>query len=411
MVEKSYLVIYGSVSFFLLVGAYRNKCVVDKLFFGFFFLYYFIPFAPISDYRGIISLSTLKWFSVFVILSVSPFFFPKVTIGKRERNRRKYTGIRVNSYFTGFVLLHLFVVYIVLAKVYFSYGIIVIDQEARFGIGGVNSYLIKSAIYIPLFFPFLNQKGWFQRVVFLVAPLLPALLIGSRGTVILIIIALVLLVLIRESGKDYNLKDSLTWQKRRGMIVFVGVGSLAILNVFYYLRRVFSDVLISNVDLVSRYFTSTNILIFLIMPLYFGFKETVGITNTIIEGQMSNTGFIPLFFLELFTILPGEQQSPGRYVADLIGAKLDGGLTPGLFGGLFLDFGYISVLGGLGFVIIIRWLVTSSKYSDAFKIVLVLTISQFFHLYHRGFLKWEYFLGYLVVGFYLILLKRYRYQI
>merc|ERR1712115_477013 len=101
----------------------------------------------------------------------------------------------------------------------------------------------------------------------------------------------------------------------------------------------------------------------MILPIYFNLRETVGITNTIIKDNLRNDGIIPMFFLEIFTILPGKQDSPGILLGELIGKVGDAGLTPGMIGGLYLDLGFWAVIFPCIFIFLISYFYQRSSNS------------------------------------------------
>lgn len=376
-----------------------------KLICSFYLLYYIIPLPNISTYRGTITNETLVLYTLMLLLGLIPFL---TTFSPRSHKAiSTYQSIRLNNLFQIAVYIHLFVIYITLFFIYFSYGNILMNQEARFGIGGHLSYLIKSGIYVPLFFPFI-KKNFSSTLIFLALPLLPALLIGSRGTVILILMAVVLISVLNTfaPGEIFSLRKNKRWKQYKKHI-YIGITTcFGIIYVFYFIRREYSDVLLSNSEAINLYFESSSPLYYFILPLYAGLRETIGISNTIISNDYTNTFLnYPLFTSELLTVLPGEQPAPGKVLAKLIGAKLEGGLTPGILGGLYLDYGKYSIFSCLLFGMLIKFLSKKAVSSDLYKILFALTITQFFHLFHRGFLKPEYFIAYIVVFFYYLVTK------
>ena len=139
----------------------------------------------------------------------------------------------------------------------------------------------------------------------------------------------------------------------------------------------------------------------MILPLYLNLRETVGIANQIIIEDLKVGNVIPMFFLELFTILPGKQMSPGITLGNLIGKSGDAGLTPGIIGGAYLDIGYLTVFVPVLLILFITYFYKKSFIDDNFKVIYVLSLIQFFHVYHRGFLKLEYFMSFLIIFVYL----------
>jgi hypothetical protein len=372
----------------------------------FFFCYYFIPLPNISTYRGTISYETLQLYTLMIIIGMMPLMF-KYKIKKQRLNENR---IIVNKAFENVVSGHLVFVYLLLFYTLNKYGNILIQQELRFTLSPYIVYLIKSSIYIPLFYAFIKPKDRTSLVLikYTVLPLLPALFIGSRGTVISILIAVGLITILNayKSNEAYSVNNINVWAKFRKIIYSLISLILIIIHFFYYSRRIFSDNLISNMEVVKKYFDSDSPLYLVILPLYTSFRETIGIANSIItKGLENNVTSIPLFGAELLTVLPGFQPSPGKIIGDIVGRKLGGGLTPNILGGVYLDFGVLAIFSCIIFIALIKYFYTKSNYSDSYKIIYAITITQFFHLFHRGFLKPEYFFAYIIIFFYLFILS------
>ena len=142
------------------------------------------------------------------------------------------------------------------------------------------------------------------------------------------------------------------------------------------------------------------------MPLYASFRETIGLANVIVKNDYHNMETqYPLFVAELYTILPGKQPAPGQIIGGFVGKNLDGGLTPNLLGGLYMDFGVYAIFGCMIFIIIINFFYKKAIFNEYYKILYVVSLTQFFHLFHRGFLKPEYVMAYIIIFFYFFILK------
>ena len=400
---------YSVMSAFLFWTFINFNNLNIKIFSGFFFLYYFIPLPNISTYRGTIVYETLMLYTLMILIGLLPIIFK----GYSKINLKKtITKIEFNTLFKNAVTTHLLLVYLLLLIIYIKFGNVVLNQELRFKIPTVLGYLIKSTIYIPLFVTFIINterrtfKSVFPKYIFL--PLLPAILIGSRGTVILVIISLALLIIITNTlpGERYNLKTSIVWKRKKKLIYKLATLSIFIIYFFYYIRRFFSDKLLSNMGVIEKFFSSNNPIYLLILPIYASFRETIGLANVLVKNHYQNSiTQYPLFFQELTTVLPGEQMAPGKVIGQIVGSSLDAGLTPGILGGLYLDYKNYSIFGCLVFTLIINRLYNKSMYNEYSKILYVITLTQFFHLFHRGFLKPEYIMAYAIIFFYFVILK------
>jgi hypothetical protein len=315
-----------------------------------------------------------------------------------------------NKLFEKIVSLHLVLVYGFTLFIFLNYGNTLIHQELRFSISPYITYLVKSSIYIPLFYAFIKpvKRSNYTLLKYVILPLVPSLIIGSRGTVISILISIGIIYILKayKSNEEYSIKNEAVWGKFKKTIYALGGIILFIIHFFYYSRRIFSDTLISNMEVVKKYFNSDSPLYLPILPLYTSFRETIGIANVIItKGIVNDVVPYPLFISELFTVLPGTQPSPGKIIGDIIGRKLGGGLTPNILGGVYVDFGILAIFSCVLFVLIIKYFYSKSNINDAYKILYAITITQFFHLFHRGFLKPEYFMAYIVIGSYIYILS------
>jgi hypothetical protein len=239
---------------------------------------------------------------------------------------------------------------------------------------------------------------------------MPAFLLGSRGSIILVFISVGLLMLLKSQSQIELLQNNFTKGFKRHKSKLIGFGFLGIIAVYlvFYLRRSGAGSLASVEVLLENYFPNYNAFTLLVLPLYTTLRETVGIANRIIVNDLSNIYLpYPMFFAEMITILPGTQPAPGQILAKkIIGASADGGLTPGIIGGLYLDFKYWCLIFPLLISLWLKFLYLKAISSDFYKLMYVLSITQFVHLYHRGFLKIEYVMAYVIVIIYAVLLKK-----
>jgi len=127
---------------------------------------------------------------LFLVLFLLDFFIGSAGLKKYSY---EYHDV-INEKQQGLIKAHLVIVYVAVGYVYGTKGIVVLHQDLRFLIPTSISYVIKSSIYIPLIY-------WLSRCLkdrlgiffYVFLPLLPAILIGSRGTVIMILFGMVLI--------------------------------------------------------------------------------------------------------------------------------------------------------------------------------------------------------------------------
>lgn len=403
---KSYEFTHVTFSFLLLFITFTRKSINTKIFGFYLFLYYFIPFWNISDYRGTIHFYTLELYTYANFALILPLIF---TFDSRifSKSRKPYKKLTITPLFVNVLILHTIFVYLLLAYVFVTVGNVLVHQELRFFMSAKVSYLIKSTLYIPIFTFFFRREQFTKKniLLFVILPLFPAFFIGSRGTVIMIVISIMLLYLLKniEIGKKYYLNNSRAWRKNKYWVYLSGFIVLALFQIVYYTRRLVSHTFLTPVELSERYFGNSKWYSLLIMPIYFSLRETVGITERIVRNNISNTFFdYSMFFSELATILPGEQASPGIVLSQVLYVgDYEGGITPGIIGALYIDYRYWLVLILFLISFFIYFLYRKSMGSDIYKILYVITITQFFHIYHRGFFKPEYLFAYIIILFYI----------
>jgi hypothetical protein len=404
----SYVGLYLSFSCFLLYFIIKTERLNAKFFAIFFFMYYAIPFLNISTYRGEVSLYVLGVYSLIQFLVI-------VTLSWLEKKRL------VPSEFYGFVSTektemmywaHIGFIYIMVLYVYATIGFILIRQDLRFTISPMVEYIIKSGLVLPLIWVFShNFKPTTINVVkkFLL-PILPSLLIGSRGTFIMILISIMFsFFLFRVYGpRLYIDRYSFIFKKAKRYSIVAGVFGVFALYTGFYIRRDGVELITANELLYQYEFISSALWVKAILPLYIGLRESVGITDRIIMDSIINPADYPMFFMEMITFLPGHQEAPGIILARDIymaeGADEKYSLTPGIVGGLYIDYGFYCIPMIVSIAALVVFFYNRGISDLRFRMIYSLSIVQFFHLYHRGFLKLEYLVPYFVlIGFFLSL--------
>lgn len=395
---QSYNLIYlSTVSILITTLTIRNKATQILAFF--YLLYFGISTLNISTYRGTITFDTLTLFSLLILLSFPPFIFLKQT-----KKSNKSTIIQITNFFIQVTNIHLIIVYLVIIYIILKHGNVLINQSARFHISPSLTYIIKSSLIIPLFYPFYKNKNKTTFFFYFILPIIPTIFIGGRGSAIVMIGAYLIInfwnknefFISREKIKKINI--------RKSIIRFGFISTILIFGIFY-IRRAFNKDLVNVETLLKIYnFPSDSWIYIIILPLYTAFRETIGISNVIIENDYTNTySDVPLFFSELLTILPGNHSAPGQILGkEVIGSTLDGGLTPGLLGGLYIDFGWYSIFGSLILFLIICIFYIKSRINNYSLMLFALFFVQYIHLFHRGFLKLEYFTNIILLLIYFI---------
>ncbi len=406
MYLESYEYTHLTFSLLLLFITITRKSIHTKIFGFYLFLYYFIPFFNISTYRGTIHFYTLELYTYANFALILPLLFT-VSSNMFVKRIKAYKKITITPLFVQVLVVHTIFVYLLVAYVFVTVGNVLVHQELRFLMSAKVSYLIKSTLYIPIFTLFFTKSQFSKKniLLFIILPLFPAFFIGSRGTVIMIIISVILLYLLKNIpvGKKFYLNNSQAWRKNKYWVYLSGFIGLILFQIIYYTRRLVSHTFLTPVELAQQYFGNAKWYSLLIMPVYFSLRETVGITERIIRDNVTNTYYdSPMFFSEMLTMLPGDRQAPGDVLSRILYVgDYAGGITPGIIGGLYIDFGYWLIPILFFTSLFIYFIYRKSLNSDMYKIFYVITIAQFFHIYHRGFFKPEYLFAYAIILFYI----------
>lgn len=369
--------------------------MVMTLFLG---LYFFIGLLNISTLRGSIDNETLFVVIFYLFFILLPTWFVSVSVKSYEPK-----DYFLNSFGYFFIICHILSAYLALTYVYLSIGNVFINQELRFYMPVWSGYVIRSVLVIPIVISIIqNEKGTYyigSRNISILC-YTPCFLIGSRGTLITFLLTHVLCLYLCNKSLVHN-KFSKVYNLTKTKMTMISMVVLFVIVSGFYLRRINSDIFASPEELVSYYFDYDSFWIYIIMPFYFAFRETIGITNAIIMNGITNPLPIPLYFSDLFTLLPGDYKAAGQLLGDTIGRVGDGGLTPGIIGGLYIDFSYFGVLLVLCISLPLSLLYKYSYVNKKSAALFSLIMFQFIHLIHRGFLKPEYITFLILCCFYL----------
>lgn len=347
--------------------------------FIFLAVYLLIALPNISRWRGTIEPYTAKMYATCLLA----LYVPLAALPRRLDLRVQ--RLRLTPLLRQALTCHLSCVVAAVVYVYATNGTILLDQELRFGISPLYGYIARSSSALAAFAPFFFRGRWKQALC-VAAAVLPSVLLGARGTAVLALVsyAICWLWVRRASGARLHIS-------RRTAVLAVGVLGLLVVAQGFYVRRS-SGQLATAAEVAARYFEYDSWWIYVVMPLHLGFRETVGLSNRIITEQIANDMTeAPLFFADLYTVLPGEQVAAGQALAGKLGGAFQaGGLTPGLLGGLYIDYQERAVLFFLAIGAMIAWSVRRASASARFVPVYSLILVQLIHLFHRGFLKPEY---------------------
>lgn len=395
-VINNYAFIYTALVGFLVLAAVMVHNYL-RIFIFYLTVYLTIGLLNISTWRGYVTVETLSLYAWSMYALVLP-----ILVLARRRIDVPFQQARQQDLVKLLIICHISIVFLAVLFVYGNIGNVLIDQHLRFRIPTAMEYVIKSALPIAGVLPFLKLK-W--PVLWLLALVVPPVMIGSRGTAVIGIVAYVIVMLHRGGGR----LDLRTFLVRKRSSLLYGLSVVGIISGLFYLRRGSHSDLAAVDVIMNHYFDYDNALIRMILPFYLGFKETIGLTTIIISDQVINTDNpYPLIYADLLTLLPGENLAAGESLSRIFGSTQDGGLTPGLLGGIYIDYGLISigVFAIMGLILCsMQRSIASSPY---FIIIYAQVITQAIHLFHRGFLKPEYITSVLIAAFYYMLCRNVR---
>lgn len=386
------------LSCFILISILERDIFI-KVFLASMSFYLLIGLLNISTYRNYISVSTIKVYAI----SYTSLLLPMLIF--RWRNTQHLTIVaRPLFYYTA--ITHILICYIALAYVYAAIGPIIINQDLRFKIPTALGYTIRSCQFIPLFMLSLLGKSISSRQLFwlTLAAIAPSALIASRSTVLLVFFAMFIFWLYKSS-----LRKNARIINTRTVVASVGVFILALVFISggFYLRRAGTDQLIDGSVFVETFMGQyPGWLTYPLAPLHQGFNETAALTSRVVDNGYKNYFTdTPLLLADFDNLLGRSSVSAAQYFGDLIGRAQAGGLTPGLVGGVLLDFpsSYPLIFSAIGLcVVLTRGLVGRDiRWALLHSIVIVNMI----HLFHRGFMKPEYITAMLICVFYILLLR------
>lgn len=386
----SYPALYVLLLVYLFSAIRVIRELASRMFVGTIAFYCAFALLNISEYRNYISVEALSVYVISLVTLVAPIAFTDRAhaISAPERRLTRFAKLMIAG--------HLTIAWVAVAYVYATKGLVIVNQDARFGISTAVGYTIRSTLFVPVFVLMCSNRPA-QRSLFLlvvVLSLLPALLIASRSTVMLAILAVALYYFVAQRrGWDFAVQRLGRARKQK-----VALGLTAALACYvvvaggFYVRRANTDQLMSGSEYVQTYLGQyPKILMMAIAPLQQGLNETSALTSRIVDSNIVNYDTAtPLLFADFDNLLGRSDVSAAQYFGNTIGRAQDGGLTPGLVGGVLLDYRHsyvlVFLLLGLG-VVALRY---AARNDRAWLVVYLIMLTQVIHLFHRGFIKPEY---------------------
>ncbi|GBD32948.1 hypothetical protein HRbin33_01924 [bacterium HR33] len=223
-------------------------------------------------------------------------------------------------------------------------------------------------------------SGFTRRRVFALATL--GLLLGASGYRGWIIIALAAYVGVRVMSM--RLAAAL-W---RGAVVVAATAGVLSLLAWY--RREHSHHLV-QLDTLLRA-AGAESLGPIVGVVHIAIRESIALTQQLSERKAGGYGR-SLFFADIWTVLPGYQESGGVTIAHVFGVYTGEGLTAGALGVLTHDYGFLGALIILAIMAAVVGVVytPTMRGGGAYRAALYLIVFLFIlHVFHRGILKISY---------------------
>lgn len=399
-----YEILYAGLMMYLFLQVVTSHNVLLRYLSFYLLVYLGIALLNITDYRNEISIETIEKY----ILAVLALTLPLVIFSGRRTNSIG-DGYEPTSFTNVMIIGHLAISWLAVFYIYSTKGLVIVHQDLRFGIPTSISYVIKSCQYIPFYYLLCSDRSKYSIPISRVTVLavLPTLLIASRATAILVLLAMLIFYVFDRHYYSLRYPNS---SSSRLVYMFAGVGVLSLLFIAggFYLRREFSDDLLTGPELVEQFFYGNHSwYVYLLVPFHQGFNETAALTSRIVDFGITNSFTnTPLLFADFDNLLGRSSVAAAQYFGDDIGRVGDGGLTPGLVGGVLLDFEdsffYCFLVAGVLFKVLDFF----SSFNRLVLPFLVLYFVQFLHLFHRGFMKPEYFTIILIAAIYIFSMRR-----
>jgi len=368
----------------------------------YFIFYYFIGTINISEYRGII-----HWKSISIIIMGYLIFIAGSYIGLCFKYKKKVSRY---NYSLIVVMLNVIILISILSCIIITYqtrSILLFNQARRFLIGPSYLYLLELVGIVPLFVIsfskyFANKLSLREKLIYLLLPIFLLSLSGYRGIPIAVIV---------ECGLLYY--KFLKPEKRRRALLIIVAFAVAINYFGFNIRRLPNSDLIETKKLVSN--VKLNPTLIIIAPMHFSFRETIGLTQNIIEKFPIRYEYLhgKLLISDIATLLPGFQKSGPEIVNNyIVKDHKKAALTPSIFGAFYMDFGKMGVIFGcliLGIIAGYFYKRYSIQNDPQSLMNLVYVYIYMLHFIHRGIFKPSYLFFFIIINvIFMIARKRYR---
>ncbi|WLR61561.1 oligosaccharide repeat unit polymerase [Guptibacillus hwajinpoensis] len=372
-----------------------------KLYLLFYSGYYLSGIINISDYRGYIN-ETFWFFQVIIGLVAILIGW---SIGKYKMKNNSYSRAEYDLN-KPLIFIILGASFLCAGYVVFNQGLLFLNPDSRFSINPIASYMVE--LSIPVTIVCLGYMLQFNRktshkILLIIFTLVLLFCLGYRNQP-MILLASVLLLLLFSSNDRHPSK------KMRLIISTSFTVLLVIFSILFLMRNESSDSLFNWEKLASNYNVASPQLTIPIIPFHFQSREGMGVTEIALERSEKIEELTPinrLFILDLYTLLPGEQDTAGSIVGLVVNLSSNVSLTPSILGGLYISYGPIGIFIFyliVGMILSILW--KNYKRSNSFFHLALVTLFLIYliELTNRGFFKPMYIIS--IIPLLIIVKKR-----
>ena len=366
-----------------------------------------IGLLNISTYRNFISVETIKIYSLAFSLIIAPRLLA-------PKSRKISMEWKTKRLFEPMMYAHIIISWIALLYIYARVGPIIINQDLRFQIPTSFGYIIRSCQFIPLYLFATGRLriSSMHNISISLFALLPTILIASRSTVFLVLLAIFFFWLHQTSNSQQGSRAIKNPLKNFLGSSLIFLAAIILISGGFYLRRASTSELLDGLKFVEIFMGNyPKFLTVPLAPFHQGFNEAAALTSRIVDFGYSNQFTpTPLIFADFDNLLGRSNISAAQYFGNLIGRAQDGGLTPGIVGSVLLDYrgNFHIVFLIIGITIYFLKYLTSKD--QRWMTIYIIFMVSFMHLLLRGFIKPEYISNLIIATCYMTQVSIHRHD-
>lgn len=276
----------------------------------------------------------------------------------------------------------------------FRYGFPIFNPSNRFNVPAMYQYLVEFTV--PATLCFLSYEIFVKNKILkgtysLFWSILISASLGYRNQILILLLGYVLLlsylfIKSEVENKYSTIKRALTVSILvSALFVFMGVGFIN--------RQENSKELVNWHDFISYFEVQNYEYITPLMPIHLSAREAMGVTEVAFDRNESLTYLLQnnsLFFMDLVTLLPGQQPSAGSVLGKIVNLSDTTSLTIGIIGGLYVSGGIFFLVLGMaiiGFLNSFFWNLFKKTNNVTMFSLSIITLTYSLELLNRGLFK------------------------